>query len=327
MILLSASEVRALLPMATCVDLMIDAMVQVSERRAALPLRQFMPIAETTGKLGLMPGAIAEPHRFGLKIVNKYARAADDPLGTHVGMVVLCDAPSGVVLAILEGGTLTAIRTAAASGLATRLLAREDATHLAMIGAGEEAHVHIEAMLAVRPIDTITVWNRTRAKAETLIAHLDLPRGVSVTLADSPESAVSRADIICTVTSSPTPVLRGAVLPKGAHVNLVGAAVATSAEVDSAFVKAGKFYVDYREAAMAAAGELLNAIKDGTVTAEHIVGEIGEVLLRKKPGRENRDEITIYKSLGVSAQDLVAAEFLYQQAKAKGRGLSFALNA
>lgn len=327
MILLNSSDIRALLPMRACIDLMMDAMVQVSQRRVVQPLRQFMAIPETTGRLGLMPGAIAEPHRFGLKIVNKYVRAPGDPLGTHVGMVVLCDAVSGVVLAILEGGTLTAIRTAATSGLATRLLAREDATHLAMIGAGEEAHVHIEAMLAVRPIDKITVWNRTRAKAEHLLEHLELPRGVEIRIADSAEAAVKQADVVCTVTSSTTPVLKGAILPKGCHVNLVGAAVATSAEVDSAFVKAGKFYVDYREAAMAAAGELLNAIKDGTVTEAHIVGEIGEVLLRTKPGRETSDEVTIYKSLGVSAQDLVAAEFLYQQAKGKGRGLSFELGA
>jgi ornithine cyclodeaminase len=274
-----------------------------------------------------MPGAIAEPHRFGLKIVNKYVRAPGDPLGTHVGMVVLCDAPSGTVLAILEGGTLTAIRTAATSGLATRLLAREDATHLAMIGAGEEAHVHIEAMRAVRTIEKITVWNRTRAKAEHLLAHLGLPRGIETRIADSAEEAVKTADIVCTVTSSQTPVLRGPVLPKGAHINLVGAAVATSAEVDSALVKAGKFFVDYRDAAMNAAGELLNAIKDGTVTEEHIAGEIGEVALRTMPGRTSADDVTIYKSLGVSAQDLIAAEFLYQQAKAKGRGVDVDLGA
>jgi ornithine cyclodeaminase len=321
MLIITKSEIEQLLPVRDCIEVMDAAMRQVSQRRVVLPLRQFMPVPETKGKLGLMPGYIADPASFGVKIVSKYERPAGSPHGTHVGAVMLFDAEHGLPLALMEGGTLTAIRTSAASALATRALSRTGSKRLAILGCGEEAHHHLHAMLAVRDIKEVVVWGRTRSKAEAFIAHQHV-KGVTLSTTATVQEAVAEADIVCTVTSATTPILKGEWLRAGTHLNLVGSAIPTTAEVDSACVRRGRFYVDYREAALAQAGELLNAIKDGAVTAEHIVGEIGEVLLGAKPGRTNPEDITIYKSLGITAQDLAAAHTVYEAAKSKGLGLT-----
>jgi ornithine cyclodeaminase len=320
MLVLTRSEVTRLLPIPACIEVMRDAMMQVSRRQVVLPLRQFMPVPETKGKLGLMPGYIAAPASFGVKIVSKYERPPGSPHGTHVGAVMLFDAEHGLPLALLEGGTLTAIRTSAASALATRTLARPDASRLAIIGCGEEAHYHLQAMLAVRPIREIVVWGRSREKADAFIAHQDIPAQASIRTAATVQEALSSADLVCTVTSAATPILEGAWIRPGTHLNLVGSAIPTTAEVDSTTVTRSRFYVDYREAALAQAGELLTAIKAGLVTPEHIVGEIGDVLNGTKPGRQSADEITVYKSLGITAQDLAAAHAVYAAAKAQGVG-------
>ena len=325
MLILTRSQIEALLPVAACIEVMDGAMRQVSRRDVVLPLRQFMGVPGAKGKLGLMPGYIAEPARFGVKIVSKYERPAGSPHGTHVGAVMLFDAAEGLALALLEGGSLTAIRTCAASALATRALARPDAHRLAILGCGEEAHHHLQAMLAVRPVTKIVVWGRDRAKAEAFVAHQNIPAGVSMSTADTVKAAVADADIVCTVTSAATPILEGAWVKPGTHLNLVGSAIPTTAEVDSACVAKARFYVDYREAALAQAGELLAAIAAGVVTEAHIVGEIGEVLLGSKPGRQTADDITVYKSLGVTAQDLAGAEYVYAAAKSQGVGVQLDL--
>ncbi|MDX2144403.1 MAG: ornithine cyclodeaminase family protein [Rhodospirillaceae bacterium] len=323
MIILTKSDVVKLLPAAACIDVVASAMRQTSERRVSLPLRQFMPVPNSSnGRLGLMPGYIAEPARFGLKIVSKYDRPPGSPHGTHVGAVMLFDAGEGLPLALMDGGSLTAIRTAAASALATRTLARADARTLGMIGCGEEAHVHIPAMLAVRKFAEVLVWGRNAERAKAFVDHLHLPAGVTARAVASAEQVVAASDVICTVTSAATPILMGQWIKPGTHLNLVGSAVATTAEVDSECVKRARFYVDYREAAMAQAGELLNAIKAGVVTTDHIVGEIGEVLIGKVPGRRSADEITLYKSLGIAAQDLTAAEYVYTAARNANVGVS-----
>ncbi len=325
--ILTKSDISRLLPIPTCIDVMDGAMRQISERTVVMPLRQFMPVPQTTGRLGLMPGYIAQPPRFGLKIVSKYDRPAGSKHGTHVGAVVLFDAAEGLMLAMMEGGTLTAIRTAAASGLATRELSRPDSKVLGILGCGEEAHVHVPAMLAVRQFQEILVWGRDHSKAAHFIQHLKLPTGITARAVSSAHDVVAASDVICTVTSAATPILHGDWIKPGTHLNLVGSAVATTAEVDTTCVARARFYVDYREAALAQAGELLNAIKTGVVSADHIVGEIGDVLSKKAPGRSSIDEITIYKSLGISAQDLAAAEYIYNAACTNNIGINVDLAA
>ncbi|BDW81489.1 ornithine cyclodeaminase [Erythrobacter sp. Dej080120_24] len=323
--LISRSEVEANLGMAECIELMRAAMIATSQGRTTQNPRQYMPIAGSNGKMAMMPGTIDDPACFGIKLVCKYPRAAGDPLGTHVGMVMLFDSVEGVPLAMVEGSALTGIRTAAASGLATDLLARKDATRLAVIGTGEQARRHVAAMRAVRPIARIAVWGRNAAAAQAFARSLEDEHGLPVDAAATSAAAVAGADVICTATASATPVLCGADLAEGQHLNLVGAAIPTSAEVDDAAVARGRFFVDLRAAAMAAAGELLGAIERGKVGQDHIRGEIGEVAGGNVAGRQSERDITIYKSLGIAAQDLAAAHYLWQRAEERAIGSAFDL--
>ncbi|MEO0463869.1 MAG: ornithine cyclodeaminase family protein [Pseudomonadota bacterium] len=325
--IIPAKDVERLLPVAACVPVMRAAMIAVSQGDVSLPIRQFMPVPGAAGKMAIMPGSLGtagevDSASFGIKLVCKYERPHDDPLGTHVGMVLLFDSAKGVPLAMVEGSSLTSIRTSAASALATDLLALRDASLLAIIGNGEQAMRHIAAMLAVRPITQVRVWGRDPDRVELFARDAQARFEVSVEPATSVSEAVSGAHIICTTTSAKQPVLNGADLERGQHINLVGSAIPTTAEVDHEAVRRARFYVDYRPAAMAAAGELLSAIEAGVVDERHIVAEIGEVAQDAALARTSVDEITCYKSLGVAAQDLAAAHAVWLGASAEGSGLT-----
>ena len=326
MLIILQSEVERLLPVSVCVPVMREAMMATSRGDVSLPIRQFMPVPGAAGKMAIMPGSLgtageSEDASFGIKLVCKYERPHGDPLGTHVGMVMLFDSAKGVPLAMVEGSSLTSIRTSAANALATDLLARPEASTLAIIGNGEQASRHIAAMQAVRAISEVSVWGRDPERASLFAKEASERFGVPVTAAPSAAEAVAHADIICTTTSATEPVLSGVDLQPGQHINLVGSAIPTTSEVDHEAVRRARFYVDYRPAAMAAAGELLKAIEAGVVTPDHIVAEIGEVASDPSLARQSADEITCYKSLGVAAQDLAAAMAVLRAAQDAGAGL------
>lgn len=318
--IIARSDVERLLPVSACIAVMRQAMVATSKRDVTLPIRQFMPMPGSTGKLAIMPGTLGEPACFGIKLVCKYDRPHDDPLGTHVGMVLLFDSAKGIPLAMIEGSSLTAIRTSAASALATDLLARPDAMRLAILGNGEQARRHIVAMRAVRDITSVTVWGRDFERTQLFAEEMAGAHQIGVSVCATAAQAVASADIICTTTSAKSPILTGAEIPGGSHFNLVGSAIPTTAEVDDEAVRVSRFFVDYRDAALAAAGELLHAIKAGVVTADHIAGEIGQVADGLVQGRRTDTDITIYKSLGVASQDLAAAHAVWRMAAAEGTG-------
>jgi len=320
--IITQAEVERHLSMPECIGAMRKAMTDVSNGAAHLPIRQFMPIDGAPGKLALMPGAIKDPWCFGIKLVCKYERAPDSPYGTHVGMVMLFDAAEGVPLAMIEGSALTGVRTAAASALATDLLARPEASRLFVMGCGEQARRHVAAMRAVREIDAIEVWGRNPARAQAFCDKIEADLGARAEPVTDAASAAGRADIICTTTASKEPILMGAWPSPGVHVNLVGSAIPSTAEADVECVARSIYVVDYRAAALAAAGELLRAFEAGRVSETHIAAEIGEVCAGRHPGRTDAEDITVYKSLGVSAQDLAAAHILYEKACAEGFGLS-----
>ena len=322
MLIVSALEVEALLPLPAAIEAMRSAMMQVSRREVALPLRHVVPIPGTSGKLVVMLGYIGTPPLFGVKTVAKYVRQPGSAHGSHVGILQLFDANTGLLLAIIEGGSLTAIRTAATSALATDALSRPGASRLAILGTGEQAFRHIVAMSAVRPITHVSIWGRTPAHAAALAARIDLP----ATVADTVEAAVADADIVCTTTSATDPILHGAMVQPGTHINLVGSAIPATSEADIALVVRSEFYVDYRESAAAEAGELRNAITAGAVSLRHIRGELGELLMGNIPGRSSADAITVYKSLGVIAQDLAAADIVLRAARTADMGRDFALH-
>jgi ornithine cyclodeaminase/alanine dehydrogenase-like protein (mu-crystallin family) len=322
MLLLNKTAVKESLSHADCINVLIDTMQSVSSSDVIMPLRQFMEIPNTAGKFTVMPGYVANPASFGVKIVSKFPRESGSPHGTHVGAMMLFDAEQGTPLALLHGGELTAIRTAAASGLATRRLARDNAETLTLLGCGEQAQHHLKAMLAVRSLKKVIVWGRSVERAQAFAEAVNLPTSTQIYVETDIKTAVAAADIICTVTSATKPILKGEWVTPGTHINLVGAAMRTSAEADTELVKRSRFYIDYRTSAMSQAGELLDAIEQGSVSEAHIIGEIGEVLAKQKPGRESAADITVYKSLGVAAQDLAAASCAFNNALKLDKGVS-----
>jgi ornithine cyclodeaminase/alanine dehydrogenase-like protein (mu-crystallin family) len=318
--ILRAADVQALLPMAECIELMHRTMVAVSTGRVVLPLRSVLVMPGERGMLGNMPGYLAEPECFGVKLVSLNPRNEPPDHSSHLGLVLLFEVEHGEPVALLDGAEITAIRTAAASGLATRLLSRPEAGDLALLGAGEQARSHLESMLAVRKLRRIRLWARNRQKAAAFASSEGAKHKITIELADTPRDAVSGADIICTLTKAREPILCGDWLTPGAHLNVVGSSVASAAEIDSVTVVRSQFFVDYRTSTINEGGEYLRALRAGLITPEHIRAEIGEVANGSKVGRTSAAEITVYKSLGIAAQDLAAAHFVLQRARERGVG-------
>jgi ornithine cyclodeaminase/alanine dehydrogenase-like protein (mu-crystallin family) len=317
---ITGADVRRLLPYDDCVATVASAMIAVSAGTTIMPLRQVMRLPRGQGALGTMPGYLGEPECFGIKLLSLFPGNPAVGLSSHLGLYVLCEAGNGRPVALMEASALTAVRTAAASVVATRALARADSSVLAIIGTGEEAHSHVEAFQAVRPFERLLVWGRNPAAAARL-ADRARQLGIGDALVvSSVRQALAEADVVCTVTSSPDPLLSGADVRPGTHLCLVGASIPSCREVDDACVAMSRFFVDYRASAMAQAGELLHAIEAGLVTEAHIVAEIGEVLAGDVSGRRSDSEVTVYKSLGVAAQDLAAASVVYQRAVESGAG-------
>ncbi len=312
--------VRSLLPMDACVPLMREALATLSRGDVVLPLRSMVRLPDRSGILGLMPGYLGEPQSFGLKVVTVMPGNHGTPYDSHQGVVMLFGVTHGEPLAILDASAITAIRTAAASAAATDLLARTDAGDLALIGSGMQARTHLAALCTVRRLRRVRVWSRSRANAERFARDEAGQAGVAIEVAATGEDAVRGADLVCTVTASKEPVLRGEWLSPGAHVNAVGACFAASRELDAEAVRRARLYTDCRESCLREAGDFLIARDEGAISDAHLLGELGEVLLRTVPGRLSRDDITVYESLGVAVEDLAAAHAIHRRALETGAG-------
>lgn len=312
--------VRRLLPMSECVATMRDALMALSRGDVVMPLRSLVRLPDRSGILGLMPGYLGEPRSFGLKVVTVMPGNHGTPYDSHQGVVMLFGVEHGEPLAILDATEITAIRTAAASAAATDALARADAGDLALIGSGVQARTHLAAMCAVRPLRRVRVWSRSRAHAERFALEEAAAAGISIEVAPNGEDAVRGADLVCTTTASKEPVLRGAWLSPGVHVNAVGSCFPASRELDGEAVRRARLYTDCRESCMNEAGDFLMARGEGVVADGHLLGELGEVLLGQLPGRASRDDITLYESLGVAVEDLAAAHAIHRRAVETGDG-------
>lgn len=317
---LRGADVRELLPMAECVELMHRTMIAVAEGRVVLPLRSVMVMPADLGMLGNMPGYLAEPECFGVKLVSLIPRNKPPLYSSHLGLVLLFEAEHGCPVALLDAAEITAIRTAAASGLATRLLSNPQAGDLAVLGAGEQARSHLTAMLAVRTLHRVRIWSRDSAKAAEFARVEGARHHISIETAPTAREAVADADIICTVTKARDPILLGEWLAPGAHLNVVGSSIASTAEIDTPAVVKSRFFVDYKESTRNEGGEYLRALTSGAIFAEHILGEIGEVANGSLVGRRSPSDITLYKSLGIAPQDLASAHYVLQKARAAGIG-------
>lgn len=318
--ILNPQDVETLLTMEACVDLMTGALRALSAGEVVLPLRSMVWLPDRSGLLGLMPGYLGEPRSFGLKVVSVFPGNHDRGLPSHQGVVMLFDIAHGQPLGILDADAITAIRTAAASGAATRVLAREDAGDLAILGSGTQARTHLEAMRTVRRLRRVRVWSRNPANAAAFAARESQRAGLTVEAMASAADAVRGADLICTTTSAKEPVLKGEWLASGAHVNAAGACFAAWRELDTEAVRRARLYTDCRESCTQEAGDFLIAKKEGTIDDAHLLGEVGEVMLGRIPGRRSPEEITIYESLGIAVEDLAAAHFLLRRAEETGTG-------
>ena len=301
----AAALLRTISP-ALAIELVDAAMRRLSDGLIVAPERSTVPVAPG-GKLGLMPGTDPELECFGVKVLSLFDRRANSDVSSHQGLMLLFDHDTGQPLAVIDASALTGLRTAAASAVATRALARKDSRVLALLGTGEQAHWHARMIPLVRPIDEIRVWSRTPGNAHTF-AQMHGQGELRMIPCDNVADAVDGADVVCTLTHSREAILLGEWLQPGQHINLVGASTVDAREIDDAAVARSRFFVDSRSHALTQAGELLGAIRSGIVTTDHIVAEIGEVLLGRAVGRPDATTITAYKSLGHVAQDLAVAQ-------------------
>lgn len=318
--ILRSADVHSLLPMGECIDLMHRTMSAVSEGRVVLPLRSVLVMPGELGMMGNMPGYLGEPECFGVKLVSLIPRNKPPQYSSHLGIVLLFEVEHGQPVAMLDAAEITAIRTAAASGLATRLLAKPEASDLAILGAGEQASSHLAAMLCVRKLRRIRVWGRDEDKAAAFALTEGAKHKVTIEVVSTPREAVTGADIICTVTKAREPILLGEWIEPGAHLNVVGSSISTTAEIDTPAVVKSRFFVDYRSSTITEGGEYLRALRAGAITPEHILGEIGEVANGSKTGRTSPGDVTLYKSLGIAPQDLASAHYVLQKARERRVG-------
>lgn len=317
---LGRQEIETLLPLGECVEVMAETLMALARGEALQPLRQAHWLPDHRGLLGVMPGALLDGGLdgglgavLGVKVVTVFPGNHARGEETHLGSVLLFDSDLGKPLAILDASAVTAVRTAAVSALATRLLAREDASRLALLGSGTQARAHLAALREVRPLRQVRVWSLHPEKARRFAAEESARHGLPVEAAATAEEAVADADVVCTVTSSTEPVLAGSWLPPGAHVNAVGACTPFAREIDTDLVRHARVFVDCRESALAEAGDLLIPIREGAVGEDHIAGELGDLLLGLLPGRRSAEEITLFESLGLAVEDLAAARHVWRK--------------
>jgi alanine dehydrogenase len=329
MLLINQNQVAELLPMDECMELMVKALTALAEGRVVLPLRTVMRLPDTPNAFGSMPAFASGIDDGGtslaVKIITVFPGNEASPYDSHQGAVLLFETTHGRLAAIMDASSITAIRTAAVSGVATRLLARDDAQDLAILGAGVQASTHLEAMRLARKIDRVRVWSRTPDRLAHFVASAKRRYGVTIEPCSSVQSAVDGADIICTTTASREPVLRSEWVKDGAHINAVGASLRTARELESALVARARLYVDRRESALNEAGDFLIPRDEGLITDAHIRGEIGELLTKRATGRTSTQEVTLFKSLGIAVEDLAAAGHVHRAAIAKGIGQQFDL--
>jgi len=317
LLVIDRETVRRLLPYEACTPLMRRAMIALSSGRTQQLLRQIIDLGEGRA-FGVMPGAMDEV--VGAKLITVYPGNAARGVQSHQGLLTLFDPQTGAPVAVIHAGEVTVIRTASASAAATEALARPDADRLAILGTGEQAHAHAVAIARSRPLRQIRLWGRSPARAEALAAHLQGELGAPAQAFATVEEAVHGAGIICATTAAHDPILRGAWVADGAHVNLVGSSRAGPREADDDLVVRSRFFADHREGVLRQGAEFLHAKAAGLVDDDHVLGEIGEVMSETKVGRQSPADVTVYKSLGSIVQDLASGWLLYGRAREAGAG-------
>jgi ornithine cyclodeaminase len=315
-LVLNHDEVAELLSMKECIALMREALIKLASGEVHQPLRTIVRPPNAAGVMGLMPSYVGgDAAAYGLKTVCVFPANPAKGKDAHQGAVMLFSAVTGELLALMNASAITAIRTAAVSGVATDLLARKDASDLAIIGAGVQARTHLKAIAEVRSIKRCRVASRNIEHAFRLAEEMSGSFPFAIEPVETGEQAVAGADVIATVTNAKEPVVHREWISPGVHLNVVGSSTPLAREVDTATMVDSALFVDRRESTLNEAGDYLFAMREGAVGPEHIRAELGEVLTGLKPGRTSAEEITLFKSLGLAVEDLAAANYLYRKAK------------
>lgn len=325
LLVIDGPTARSLVSIDEAIVLADTALRQTSDGTAQQDIRRTLPLPGRPGTcLSVMYGSASEAEPFGAKVQSVYPQNFERGRPSHQGGILLFDRESGRPVALINASAVTGMRTPAASAVATRALSLPDASELALIGYGEQAERHIATISAVRPISRVRVWGRNPEKAKAFADH-QTARGIPTFACQTARAVVDGADIVCSVTSAVSPILMGEWLTPGTHINAVGASVAALQEVDLECVKRSRIWVDYMPMAMAAASDIFEPLAKGIIGPSNLIGEIGALLNGTIAGRTAPSEITLYRSLGVPAQDIAFANFIFQKARDRGLGVEVAL--
>lgn len=311
--IIEEAEVRKVVSAEKCVEIMKKALLDLEEGRCEIPPR-LITIMPNTAKFGFMPAWLGD--YYGAKVITAYGPNAGTGYPTHIGYVMLFESEHSTVAGLVDATAVTEIRTGAVSAVATDVLARRDAHTMAIIGAGAQARSHTAAIVSVRKIDAITVYDMRPEASAAFKAEIEAQYGIAVTICQSVAECVKNADIICTLTPSKEPILTRDMVKPGAHVNAVGTFTPATREASSDLVAASRLYADQVAAMKRESGEYLIPLQEGLITEEHIVGSIGEVLAGRKPGRQNDEEITLFDALGLAVEDVATAVYALEPSKA-----------
>jgi ornithine cyclodeaminase len=310
-------KINELLPMKECISVLEDTFRSLTNKTAGQPLRSIMWLPDKKGLMGMMPGYAMDKGIMGIKVISVFHGNRQIGLPSHQGIVMLMDAVNGKPLMLFDAKEITSIRTAAASAVAAKILANDNAECLTIIGSGEQAERHIEAITVVKNIKQINLWSRNQQNALDLANKLQDKYSISLNVFNAAIDAVKEADILCTVTSSSQPVISFDWIKQGAHINAVGACTPNAQEIDSATMINSKLYCDCYDSVYNEPGDFVIPFKKGLITKDHVIAELGEVIAGTKPGRQNRTDITLYKSLGIASEDIFSAYHIYKKLNAQ----------
>ena len=320
MLLLSETQVKSLIDIDELIETLAQAHVQYSTGKAVMPVRLVVPLPDIHSRITSMPGFLNEDKALGMKVVTYFQDNPKRGLPAILATIMLFSAETGGMIAVMDGSYITAIRTACASALATKILARPETPVLGILGAGVQARTHIQALSRVRKLQKVKIYSPSGASAPKIKSELELELKIPIEVAASAEGAVRDSDIVVTVTTAKEPILKPDWLKPGIHINAVGSHRPDLREIDGATLACAKIVVDSREAIMAECGDILLAVKEKSISPDAIHAELGEVLAGAKAGRTNDDEITLYKSVGIAIQDVATAHLAYRKALERAVG-------
>lgn len=314
MLVISEQEVRGLIDTDELIEALEKAHSQYSTHKAVMPVRLVVPLPAIQGRLTSMPAFLTDDKALGMKVVTYFQQNPKLDLPAILATIMLFSADTGKIIAIMDGSYITAIRTACASAMATKVLARPGSNVVGILGAGVQARAHVEALARVRNIAVFKIFSPSGVSAAKLQKELTGRIDAAIEIASSAERAVRDADLVVTATTAKEPIIKADWLKPGTHINAVGSHRPDLREIDGATLARAKLVVDSREAIMAECGDILLAIEERTIAPDAVYAEIGEVLAGIKPGRTAESEITVYKSVGIAIQDVAAAHLIYHKA-------------